>query len=127
VPIDANVAIGAELPAIEFSWTTGDVLLYHLGLGAGADPMNPRELSYLVDDRPQVLPTFGSVAATFHATEPPQVYDPGVDIELSKVLHASEHVTVQGACRRQAAPAAPAASSKSGSRARPPSSSPTRK
>ena len=56
--------------------------------------MNPRELRYLVDDTPQVLPTFGNVAASFHETEPPKVQFPGIDIELSKVLHASEAVTV---------------------------------
>ena len=46
----------AELPPSEFSWTSSDVQLYHLGLGAGADPMDPRELRYLTDDTPQVLP-----------------------------------------------------------------------
>ena len=61
--------------------------------GAGADPMDPRELRYLVDDTPQVLPTFGNVAPTFHATKPPTVQFPGIDIELSKVLHASEQVS----------------------------------
>jgi acyl dehydratase len=96
MPIDPVAAIGAELPPVEFSWNSSDVQLYHLALGAGADPMNPRELSYLVDRTPQVLPTFGSVASTFHATEPPRVNLPGIDIELGKVLHASEHVTVPG-------------------------------
>ena len=70
MPIDPDVALAAELDPIEFSWSSSDVQLYHLGLGAGADPMDPRELRYLVDDTPQVLPTFGNVAATFHATEP---------------------------------------------------------
>jgi acyl dehydratase len=96
MPIDPSVAIGAELPPIEFSWTSSDVQLYHLGLGAGADPMNPRELSYLVDHTPQVLPTFGCVAATFHDTEPPKVSWPGVEIDLARILHASEQVTVDG-------------------------------
>ena len=36
-----------------------------------------------------MLPTFG-----FHDTEPPTVQFPGIDIELSKVLHAGEAVTV---------------------------------
>ncbi len=94
MPIDLEVALGAELEPVEFSWTSSDVQLYHLGLGAGADPVSPRELRYLVDDTPQVLPTFGCVAATFHATEPPKVSFPGIDIELSRVLHASEHVSV---------------------------------
>ena len=48
------------------------------------------------DDTPQVLPTFGNVAQSFHMTEPPTVQFPGIDIELSKVLHASEAVTVPG-------------------------------
>ena len=96
MPIDLDKALGAELEPIEFSWTSSDIQLYHLGLGAGADPMDARELSYLVDDTPQVLPTFGNVAVSFHMTEPPKVQFPGVDIELSKVLHASEAVSVPG-------------------------------
>lgn len=94
MPIDPGVAIGAELEPVEFSWSGSDVQLYHLTLGAGADPMDPRELRYLADGTPQVLPTFSSVAAGFHMTEPPQVSFPGVDIELSRVLHASEAVSV---------------------------------
>lgn len=94
MPIDVDVALKAVLDPIEFSWSSSDVQLYHLGLGAGADPMSPRELRYLVDETPQVLPTFATVAATFHATKPPTVKFPGIDIELSKVLHASERVEV---------------------------------
>lgn len=94
MPIDLSVALGAELEPVEFSWASSDVQLYHLALGAGSDPMDPRELRYLTDGTPQVLPTFSSVAATFHATEPPAVRFPGIEIELSRVLHASEAVTV---------------------------------
>jgi len=96
MPIDLSVALGAELDPVEFSWSSSDVQLYHLALGAGADPMDPRELRYLVDQHPQVLPTFSSVAATFHMTAPPEVKFPGIDIELSKVLHGTEAVTVPG-------------------------------
>jgi acyl dehydratase len=92
MPIDLDVALGAELPPAEFSWTSSDVQLYHLGLGAGADPLDPRELRYLTDDTPQVLPTFANVAQSFHMTEAPTVRFPGIDIELSRVLHASEAV-----------------------------------
>jgi acyl dehydratase len=97
VPIDLNAALGAQLEPVEFSWDSSDVQLYHLALGAGSDPMDPMELRYLTDDTPQVLPTFSSVAATFHATEPPKVSFPGIDIELSRVLHASEAVSVPAA------------------------------
>lgn len=94
MPINLEEAIGAELDPVEFSWTSSDVQLYHLGLGAGRAPMDKRELRYLTDGTPQVLPTFGNVAQSFHMTEPPAVRFPGIDIELSKVLHASEAITV---------------------------------
>lgn len=94
--IDPAVAIGAELEPVEFSWSSSDVQLYHLSLGAGSDPLDARELRYLSDGNPQVLPTFSSVAASFHMTEPPAVSFPGIDIELSRVLHASEAVSVPG-------------------------------
>src|ERR1700742_4784313 len=93
MPINPDVALAAELDPIEFSLRSSDVQIYHLGLGAGADPMDPRELRYLGEDPPHVFPTFGNVAATFHATKPPTVKFPGIDIELGKVLHASEQVT----------------------------------
>ncbi len=96
MPINLEEAIGAELDPVEFSWNSTDVQLYHLGLGAGGDPMDRRELRYLADVTPQVLPTFGNVAQSFHMTEPPAVRFPGIDIELSKVLHASEAVTTPG-------------------------------
>lgn len=94
MPIDPSVAIGAELPTQEFSWTSSDVQLYHLGVGAGAAFTDPGELRYLRDDDSQVLPTFATVAATFHVSEPPKVQFPGVDIDLAKVVHGSQEVTV---------------------------------
>ncbi len=97
MPIDPEVALGAELEPVEFSWSSSDVQLYHLALGAGSDPMDARELRYLADGAPQVLPTFSSVAASFHMTDPPAVRFPGIDIELSRVLHASEAVSVPAA------------------------------
>ncbi|MGV0635434.1 MaoC/PaaZ C-terminal domain-containing protein [Mycolicibacillus trivialis] len=94
MPIDLDAALGAEFGAVEFSWSATNVQLYNLALGAGSDPMDPRELSYVVDRTPQVLPTFGCVAASFDAVDPPKVSWPGIDIDLAKILHASERVSV---------------------------------
>ena len=94
MPIDLKAALGAEFGATEFSWTATNVQLYNLALGAGSDPMDSRELSYVVDGKPQVLPTFGCVAASFNEVEPPKVSWPGIEIDLAKILHASEKVTV---------------------------------
>jgi acyl dehydratase len=94
VPIDPSVAIGADLPEQPFSWTTSDVLLYHLSLGAGSDPMSPGELRYATENGLQVLPTFALVAPTFHVFEPPAVRFPGIDVDLAKVLHGGQELVV---------------------------------
>ena len=56
MPIDLAVALGAELPPVEFSWNASDIQLYHLALGAGADPMSASELRYLTDGTPRCCP-----------------------------------------------------------------------
>lgn len=94
MPIDPSIAVGAELPLEKFTWTASDVQLYHLAVGAGSRPLDPRELRYLDDVAPQVLPTFGTVAATFHAVDAPKVSFPGIEIDLAKVVHGSQGVTV---------------------------------
>lgn len=96
MPIDPDVAIGAELGETRFSWTSSDVLLYHLALGAGARPTDPAELPYVLEDRLRVLPTFGVVAPGFRTFEPPAVRFPGIDVDLSKVLHGTQSITVTG-------------------------------
>ena len=94
MPIDPTVALDAELTPIDFEWSETDVLLYHLALGAGADPLDPRELRYATEDDLHVLPTFAVVAPSVHATEEPRVEHPGISIDLTKVLHGSQRVEV---------------------------------
>lgn len=96
MPIDPSVALGAELPEQRFSWTASDVALYQLSVGACADPMDLESLRYVHDTEPKVLPSFATVAATFHATEAPKVSFPGVEIDLAKVVHGHQKVTVHG-------------------------------
>ncbi|MEV6772747.1 MaoC/PaaZ C-terminal domain-containing protein [Nocardia sp. NPDC051030] len=94
MPIDPNIALGAELPAREFAWAPSDVQHYNLALGAGGRWTDARELRYLDDRTPQVLPTFATVAPSFHETEPPKVQFPGIDIDLAKVVHGSQEIVV---------------------------------
>lgn len=94
MPIDPAVAVGADLGTTKFEWTSTDVLLYHLALGAGAQPLSAPELHYVLEDRLRVLPTFGVVAPNFRMFEPPAVTFPGIDIDLSKVLHGTQSITV---------------------------------
>jgi acyl dehydratase len=98
MPIDPSVAIGADLGSRTFSWTSSDVLLYHLGIGAGSRPgdnLDPRALRYTLDDENlQVLPSFGIVAPSFHETDPPSLDLPGCDINLAQVVHGAQEITV---------------------------------
>ncbi|GGK59886.1 MaoC/PaaZ C-terminal domain-containing protein [Nocardia camponoti] len=94
MPIDPQLALGAELPARTFAWTATDVQLYHLGIGAGARPLDPTELRYLADETPCVLPTFATVAPTLGETEAPKVQFPGIDIDLANVVHGHQEVVV---------------------------------
>ena len=100
MPIDPDVAIGAQLPDRSFSWTSSDVLLYHLAIGAGSragDNLDPKALRYtLDDDHLQVLPSFAIVAPTLHETDPPPLDLPGCDITLSQVVHGSQSIEVAG-------------------------------
>lgn len=90
MPIDPDVAIGAELGSLDFSWTVSDVLLYHLALGS-------TDLSYTLETAGlQVLPSFGVVAPTFHASDPPPLDLPGCDINLAQVVHGSQSISVAG-------------------------------
>lgn len=97
MPIDPSVAVGAELPEVTFSWTASDVALYHLAVGGARDPLDADGLRYVDDAAPKVLPTFATVAATFHATQAPTVSFPGIDIDLAKVVHGSQQITAHRA------------------------------
>jgi acyl dehydratase len=94
MPIDPEVAVGASLGETTFSWTPSDVLLYHLALGAGADPLSPLELRYATEPDLQVLPTFGVIAPHLRETGRPTVSFPGVEIDLARVLHGQQEITV---------------------------------
>ena len=61
MPIDLDRVIGAEIAPTEASWTEDDVILYHLGIGAGADPVDPNELEYAYEANLKVLPSFATV------------------------------------------------------------------
>ncbi|WP_020105100.1 MaoC/PaaZ C-terminal domain-containing protein [Nocardia sp. 348MFTsu5.1] len=92
--IDPDIALGAVVSKETYSWNASDVALYNLGVGAGADPLDSAALGYFDDNHPKVLPTFATVAAHFHDTEPPKVSKPGVEIDLANVVHGSQEVLV---------------------------------
>jgi acyl dehydratase len=68
------------------------VLLYHLAVGAGPD-----ELGYVYERELRgVLPTFATVAGTLRDTGPPQVSMPGIEIDLTRVVHGRQEIELHG-------------------------------
>ncbi|MBM7461503.1 MaoC/PaaZ C-terminal domain-containing protein [Rhodococcus coprophilus] len=97
MPIDVTAALTADPTVRAARWTERDVILYHLGLGAGADSLDPAELRWVYEKNLRVLPTFAMVAgqgisagAVTHAG----LNLPGIDIDLRRILHGGQSVTV---------------------------------
>jgi acyl dehydratase len=94
MPIDLDRAMGAALPVETFSWTDEDVILYHLGIGAGSDPVDPGELRYAYEADLHVIPTFANI--------PPfsmlmgLVSVDGMDVDLAQILHGEQETILHG-------------------------------
>lgn len=98
MPIDLDKALGAEPTTREIAWSDRDVLLYHLSLGAGRDADADPELRWTFERDLQVLPTFAMVAgqgpSAGDASGPAGLDLPGIDVDLRRVLHAGQALTV---------------------------------
>ncbi len=95
MPIDPAKAIGAQLPPGVTSWNADDVILYHLGIGAGTGPgkvTDSRELAYTYERYLKVLPSFG----VLHAGSGPGGLGavPGVSINYALVLHGEQKIEI---------------------------------
>lgn len=71
-----------------FRWTERDTMLYALGVGMGADPMDERELPFVYENGLKALPTQATVAAW--GAGPPI----GGMINFLMVVHGEQAVTL---------------------------------
>jgi acyl dehydratase len=94
MPIDAAKAVAAEPRSGEISWTTKDVQLYHLGIGAGVPATDPDELRYTLESRLHVLPSFATVAGAGSPGVIGSLSMPGIEVDLARVLHGGQSLTV---------------------------------
>lgn len=97
MPIDPHQALSAEPTTRDIAWTSRDVLLYHLSLGAGPHADRDPELRWTFERDLQVLPTFAMVAGQGPSAgdRPPAGLSlPGVDIDLRRILHAGQALEV---------------------------------
>ncbi len=100
MPLDPEVATAAPQSDVADSWDADRVLLYHIGLGAGARPTDPAELAYVNERHLKVLPTF-SVIPGFEAVRP-AMQGPGLDYKISRMLHGEQELVVHNPLPPQA-------------------------
>ncbi|MBW3662322.1 MAG: MaoC family dehydratase N-terminal domain-containing protein [Actinobacteria bacterium] len=93
--MDPARAVGAELTAPDGSWTDRDVMLYHLAVGAGADPLDRQELSLTYERDLRVLPTFGVIAGSIPLEQVLAVE--GLDFDPRMLLHGEQELEVHAA------------------------------
>ena len=93
MPIDPGRSLGASLPSAEFQWDADRVILYHLGVGAGAPPTDPRELRYTYESGLVVLPSFGTIPPFGTMMNVGGV--PGLEFDLAMLLHGEQELRVR--------------------------------
>ena len=92
MPIDVEKVVGTELPGQVSEWDPDDVILYHLGLGAGVPPTDENELDYCYEMRLKVLPSFG-VLPVF-STLTGMVGIEGMSFNPMMLLHGEQEIEI---------------------------------
>ena len=71
MPIDYEKIMQIDIPPVEQTLTPRDTMLYALGVGLGADPMDEQQLQYVYDKNLRALPTMAIILGypgPWHAT-----------------------------------------------------------
>ncbi len=90
--IDPTKALGAKLGEGTYSWTKDQVILYHLGVGAGDPATDPGELEYTYEKNLKVLPSYG-VIPVFGAMGGLGT-TPGLSFNFAMLLHGEQDIEV---------------------------------
>jgi len=73
MPIDYPAILDLKLTDVRASWSDRETMLYALGLGMGADPLDPKELRFVYERDLRVVPTFATILASAANPQPPGV------------------------------------------------------
>lgn len=79
-----------HFPEIEHSYRAQDTILYALGLGFGADPMDRNQLQFVYEESLQALPTMAVVLGSRGSV----TRDPASGIDWKQVLHGEQGLTI---------------------------------
>jgi len=90
VALDPDKLLAYKIPDKQQAYTTRDTILYALGLGLGADPMDKDQLRYVYEDGLKALPTM-AVVLGYHGF---WIKDAGLGIDWKKILHGEQGIEV---------------------------------
>lgn len=79
-----------KFPDVEQSYDEKDTMLYALGLGYGADPMDERQLQFVYEKNLKALPTLPVVIASPGFW----VKDPDSGIDWVRIVHGEQSLTI---------------------------------
>jgi acyl dehydratase len=90
--MDVAKVLAREFGVIEQSYTFKDTILYALGVGLGAKPLDPKHLRFLYEDGLLAMPSMANVLGHpgFWAI------DPQYGIDWKKLLHAEQRLIMHG-------------------------------
>lgn len=95
MPIDVEKVLGAKLTDTETTWDADQVILYHLALGAGRNPIDPKELEYCYEGgNLKVLPSYGVIPAGLALAAMWDGSIKGLEFNPALVLHGEQELEV---------------------------------
>ncbi len=94
MPIDREKALANKPRSGQGYYTKDDVILYHLGLGAGVPANDPKELEYTYEKNLKVLPSFAVVAPRHGGSGSGGMDFDGLDYNRAMLLHGEEEVLI---------------------------------
>ena len=84
--IDAARLLSHAFPQIAHAYAERDAILYALGLGLGANPVDGGDLAFLYETELRVLPTF----AVTLASPGMWIKDPAFGVDFAKLVHSEQ-------------------------------------
>lgn len=88
--MNRDAVLAHRFPPIEARYGAKDLILYALGTGFGAEPLDPEHLAYLYEKRLSAVPTFANVLGS----PGPWMGDSAFRIALAKIVHAEQRLTL---------------------------------
>jgi len=95
VAIDPQKALGATFPGGTASWNKDQVILYHLGIGAGVPPTDARELTYTYEKNLRVIPSFGVIPVFSALGGIAQVPGLAGEFNFALLLHGEQDIEIK--------------------------------